>query len=174
MRRTAPCRTSKKARHPRRKRHQRSKVQQRLATLIGTKFCEHFLRHGIINGQRKKRAKDHIGGRMAHLRLDLDRRICCAGKTGGGPFGSGPHGAKAVMQAPPLKCGINDPPLPAPSCTVGDKNGASQQRAQTFIDAVRFGKIFRLFFQDHVHQPGIIDQKRAKERCAEHSHPCTI
>ena len=135
-----PCLGPMAARHPFWQGKKGRRIQDRLGALIGAELMKHLCRDLILDGDGEKRAKDHIGGGMAHFGFDLaqagghacHRRLTC-----------GPHGREGVAQPPTLECGVDDAALALPFRPIGQEYRSAQKRAQPFAHTVGFGEIHR-------------------------------
>ena len=135
--------TPKAARHPRRQRDERGKVQDRLGALIGAEFVKHLPRQNVVDRDREQRSENHIGGGVAGLFFDLDHT---GGQARDRGLGGGDHRGKGIAQASTLKRGVDDAALTFPVRPVGQEHRIPQQRAQALGYPARFRKLHRALF----------------------------
>ena len=143
---------------------------------MGAKGVKYGRCGAMLDGNREKRAKNHIGCGMAGLLFYLNamRPPLLRGQAFYGRFGCVPNGGVAAAQAPPFKGGVDDAALALPLRAIGQKHRIAQQRAQPLAQAAGFGEILRAVFEHQLHQVGLVDQERAEKRRAKLGHPGTI
>ena len=158
-------------RHPGGQGQQGRQVHQGLSGLMVAERLEHVGRNAVFDRHRKQRAKDHVGGGMGGLRLDVlhPRRQPLAGRARGGQ-----NGGKAVAQAAAVKGRVDDAPLACPIRAVRDEDAVAQQRRQTLAHAVRFREIARPILQDQPDQRRVVAEEAVDHRTAEFRHPRAV
>ena len=84
---------------------------------------KHLRGSAILDRQRKQRAKDHIGGSMAGVALNIKpSAISQRGQPCNRPLPGRDHRPKRIPQPPSLERRVNDAPLPPPCGAIGDKD----------------------------------------------------
>ena len=116
---SAPVKSGK----PTRQSQEGRKIEDRLVLLIGAEAVKDLLRQLVLDRDGKQRAKDHIGGSMGGLCLDLDRLPWIQGRqTRNGGFGGRVDRRITVAQPSALKRGIDDAALTLPLRAIGQEN----------------------------------------------------
>ena len=150
------------ARHPARQRQEGGRVQDRLGALVGAELVEHLRGDLVLDRQGKERAKDDVGGGVAHLLLDLAAGPRPVRATAASPAAH--IAGKVSRRRPPSKAGSMMRRWRCHSAPLVRKTERAQKRAQPLAHAVGFREIHRAGLQHLVDQGGLVDRGRSGRR----------